>query len=103
MINVTELLKNTKDFNPNNFITHLRHEALINAKFRRTEQGWFNKRGQWLGKTDEAAIKSTGLTYDSIPATIFYAIHPDDIQDLQRGVVAKVHGVYIWGTYDVDQ
>lgn len=102
MINITNILRNTEGFNPVDFIEHLRTDALIAAGCKKTAQGWWDKRGAYLGIDDEVAIRRSGITYQQVKPTSFYALDDtDDPTQLDGGVVGEVYGVVIWGVSDV--
>jgi len=109
MINITELIKHVKGFNPIAFETHKIEEALIKFKCRKTEQGWFAPRGQYLGKTPEEAIRRTPLRPEKLPAKEFYAFDPnvesfneDDLNKFKDGTINELHGVKILGVPDTN-
>lgn len=105
MIDITDLIKHTEDFDSSVYTQHLRSKALTEAGHHETPQGWFDRRGQFLGKTPELAINRLGIQYEQVKATLFYALNEDEVEAVITaedfvGVVAEFRGVHIWGRPD---
>lgn len=98
MIDITTMVDHIEGFNRNDFTYYRFEKALLERDCQQTEDGWFDRGGEFIAKdTRTAAIKlSLQGVCEKIEANKFYAVQPGS-QITRQAVVKELHGVNILG------